>query len=700
VLLDVPIDDVFDYLPPALEPDELVPGMRVIVPWGKTEKIGLLWGWADESTQALDKLKAIKHVLTDVPPLDAAWRHLIEWVARYYHKPLGEVALAVIPTSLRRAEAYRLTDGPRESDKPSKLKKSKTPNPALLALTNPGGLVSRSLKLLKQRQQTWLNSAHTFPEPLPPQLNAAQQAAAAAIAESLQTGFQRHLLHGVTGSGKTEVYLQAIAACRRLGKQALLLVPEINLTPQLETELQARFPQEKIALLHSARSQGERAIAWLSAQSGEAGLIVGTRLAVLTPLANLGLIVVDEEHDTSYKQQEGVRYSARDVAILRAQQLNIPVVLGSATPALETWLRAQTGDYQYLHLPERAVSAAQPPRIEMIDTRAAKLTHGLSERAERALAEALARGETSLVFMNRRGYAPVLHCGQCGWVSQCRHCSVYSVFHKADGRLHCHHCGWQAKVPAHCPSCGNVDVVPLGYGTQRVEDYLQTRFPSARIIRIDADSTTGKAGAAPLLAKVHAGEADILIGTQMVAKGHDFQRLSLVIALNSDSALFSQDFRAPERLFAQLLQVAGRAGRDGTASRMLIQSHYPEHNLYQALQRHDYQGFAEQQLQERRLAQLPPYRYQALLKAEAKVLADAMAFLEAARLALPEGNGLSVYDPVPLTVVRVAGSERAQLLLECDSRPYLQAILQDWVVYLQAQKSRVRWVLDVDPLEV
>ena len=667
VALDLPIADIFDYLYEAEAKPPL--GARVLVPWGRGQRIGLVWEYASSSEQASEKLKPMTQVLEDMPVLDAAWRKLIQTLSQYYHKPLGEVALSTMPALLRKAESY--TDGR-----------------------------SRSMAMLHKRLNKWVDEKTTTAAQSAPTLNAAQSQAVVTIQAQLDQGFKRFLLHGITGSGKTEVYLQAIQHCLAKGKQALLLVPEINLTPQLEQELQKRFPTQKIAILHSGRSQGERAMAWLAAQNGTADLLVGTRLAVLTPTARLGLIVVDEEHDPSYKQQEGIRYSARDAAILRAQQLNIPVVLGSATPSLETWQRAQQGIYQLLSLPERAVNTAQPPRIEMVDTRAGKLQHGLSLAAEQALADNLARGETSLVFMNRRGYAPVLHCAQCGWVSQCRHCSVYSVFHKADGRLHCHHCGWQARVPKHCPDCGNVDLLPLGYGTQRVEDYLAERFPQARIIRIDADSTKGKAGAEPLLARVHAGEADILIGTQMVAKGHDFQKLTLVVALNADSALFAQDFRAPERLFAQLQQVAGRAGRDGRPSRMLIQSQYADHALYQALQAHDYAGFARLQLHERQSAKLPPYSYQVLLRAEAKTVAAALQFLQNAAALLPTEAAIRVYDPVPLNVVRVAGRERAQLLLESDSRSQLQAVLKDWLVGLTNIKSQVRWVLDVDPLEI
>ncbi|RCS56653.1 primosomal protein N' [Parvibium lacunae] len=677
VVLDVPLPGPFDYLLTApCEHRQDLRGRRVLVPWGKQTKIGLIWDTQTQTEQPVNKLKAILAVLDDIPALDTTWRALMSSVAAYYHKPLGEVALQALPVLLRRAEPYRRATG------------------------HPPA--SRSIKLLEKRVQKWLAQPSSPSPSLAKTLNSAQQAALAVVQGALAAGrFQCYLLHGITGSGKTEVYLQALAECLARGQQALLLVPEINLTPQLEATLQARFPQHPIALLHSGRSDGERAVAWLAACRGETALMVGTRLAVLTPCPNLGLIIVDEEHDPSYKQQEGVRYSARDVAILRAQQLGIPIVLGSATPALESWQHSQTGRYHALPLPERAIVAAQLPQIQLIDIRAGKLQHGLSQAALAALAENLTRQQTSLVFMNRRGFAPVLQCQQCGWVSQCRHCSAYSVFHKADGRLHCHHCGWQAIVPKHCPQCGNLDIIPLGYGTQRIEDFLRQHFPAARIIRIDADSTKGKVGAQPLLAQVHAGEADILIGTQMVAKGHDFKNLSLVVALNVDSALFAQDFRAPERLFAQLMQVAGRAGRDGLPSQMLIQTQYTDHPLFNALQQHDYPSFATQQLAERESAQLPPFAYQALFRAEAPNLSDAIAFLQALQQQLAQQALLRVYEPVPLNLVRVAGKERAQLLIEANQRPPLHLALKEALVYLASQKkSRVKWSLDIDPQEI
>jgi primosomal protein N' (replication factor Y) len=441
-------------------------------------------------------------------------------------------------------------------------------------------------------------------------------------------------------------------------------------------------------------------------------MLLGTRMSVFAPLSQLGLIVVDEEHDASYKQQDGLRYSARDLAVWRAHDLNIPVVLGSATPSLETWQHAERGRYLRLTLPGRA-RASSLPSMRLIDTRRLQLKQGMSPQLLDAIGQRLERKEQSLIFLNRRGYSPVLHCQSCSWVSNCPRCTAFTVLHRTDGRGHrlqCHHCGYQAPVPRACPECGDQDLAPMGRGTQRVEEHLAELFPEARILRIDADSTRKKGSAEALFASVHAGEVDILVGTQMVAKGHDFARLGLVGVLNADSMLFAHDFRAPERLFAQLMQVAGRAGRHQGNGEVLIQTNYPEQPVYQALLRHDYAGFARHALHERESTGLPPFVYQALLTAEARELKVALEFLERAR-ALPEGewaadfpglDAIMLYDPVPLRVVRVANIERAQLLAESSSRPALQAFLASWSHHLPylANEARVRWQLEVDPLEI
>ncbi|MFJ2995256.1 primosomal protein N' [Pandoraea sp. NPDC087047] len=527
------------------------------------------------------------------------------------------------------------------------------------------------------------------------------------------------LLYGVTGSGKTEVYLRAVAEAlhARDGRdgrdaQVLVLVPEINLTPQLEGVFRTRFPDETLVTLHSGLAEGERARHWLAAHRGEARIVLGTRLAVMASLPHLRLIVVDEEHDPSYKQQEGLRYSARDLAIWRANRVRIPVVLGSATPSLDSWNRAEQGRYVRLAMPERATPDAVLPRVSLIDMeierKRQRVVHeGLSQPLLAAIRARLEAGEQSLLFLNRRGYAPVLNCDACGWVSDCRRCSAHMVLHKPERRLRCHHCGAESRIPHACPDCGNLDLAPLGRGTQRIEEALAEHFPDARLARIDADSTRRKGSAQALFAQVHAGEVDILIGTQMVAKGHDFRNVTLVGVVNADSALFSHDFRAAERLFAQLMQVAGRAGRaaraDGPGD-VLIQTRYASHPLFASLMRHDYAGFAAQQLEERRVALLPPYTHQALLRAEARKLEDAMTFLKQAReiAATPALNDprISLWDPVPMTMVRIAGTERAQLVVESPHRGALQRFLTHWMGELRALRAPVRWHLEVDPLEI
>jgi len=520
-----------------------------------------------------------------------------------------------------------------------------------------------------------------------------------------QAGFHVMLLHGVTGSGKTEVYLRAIDAVLARGGQALMLVPEIALTPQLEGRVAARFPAAHVVCANSGMADAARARGFLEALSGHADIVLGTRLSIFMPLPRLQLIVVDEEHDASFKQQDGLRYSARDVAIWRAHQLNIPIVLGSATPSLESFHHASTGRYAMLELPERAVAEAMPA-VRIVDTRREKLQEGLSAALLAGLQLRLERGEQSLVFLNRRGYAPVLACPPCGWISRCRRCAANLVLHLADARLRCHHCGFETRVPRACPDCGNVDLLPFGRGTQRLETMLVDRFPEARVLRIDRDSASTPKKWQALLATIHAGEADILVGTQMLAKGHDFPLLTLVGAVGADAALFAADFRAPERLFAQLMQVGGRSGRADLPGEVLIQTEYPDHPLYRALIDHDYARFAQNQLGERRIAGFPPFSFQAMLRAEARTMEQALDFLAAARKAaamLPNSlaEGVTLYDPVPMRLQRLMTLERGQLLVESLSRPALQAFLAAWMEQLYALKTPagLRWHLDVDPLE-
>ncbi|ENO86507.1 primosomal protein N', partial [Thauera linaloolentis] len=535
-----------------------------------------------------------------------------------------------------------------------------------------------------------------------PAATAEQDAAVRAVLDAGE-GFRCHLLHGVTGSGKTEVYLRLAAHMLAQGKQVLMLVPEIALTPQLEHRVAERFAVARVVSLHSGLADGARSRGFVQALSGHADIVLGTRLAVFAPLPRLGLILVDEEHDASYKQQEGVRYSARDVAVWRARQRGVPVVLGSATPSLETWYHARNERYVLQVLKQRAVAAAMPT-VRCIDVRRLKLDEGLGPGLLAAIAQRLERGEQSLVFLNRRGYAPVLSCPACGWVSRCPHCSANLVVHLADRRLRCHHCGCDGGIPHACPSCGNQDIQPFGRGTQRIEARLAELFPQARVLRVDRDAARTRKQWETLLATIAEGGADILVGTQMMAKGHDFPNLTLVGVIGADASLHAADFRAPERLFQQLMQVGGRAGRGTLPGEVLIQTEYPAHPLYQHLARHDFDAFARMELQARRSAGFPPFSHQAMLRADAPALDDAVEFLRHARR-LVEAHalaGLRIYDPVPMRMTRLARRERAQLLVEADQRGVLQAFLADWVAVLYRQRTarELRWQLDVDPLDV
>jgi len=668
VLLDVPVAEPLVYL--AADAD-VQAGTRCVVPLGRGARVGIIVGTSGLSAIVPSRIKPITRSLDDTSPLSAHWLQLTQFAADYYQYGWGEVALPSLPRMLR---------------------------------TVPGARAARSFARLRESQVAPWSEATAPPVEL-----TAEQAAAVEILNQA-TGFAPHLLFGITGSGKTEVYLSAIA--QRLAgdanAQVLLLVPEINLTPQLESLVRARFRDQPVVAMHSNLADGERASAWLAAHEGRARIVIGTRLAVFCSLPHLSLIVVDEEHDPSYKGSEGVRYSARDLAVKRAQLLNIPIVLGSATPSLETWAQARTDRYRLLRLANRigaAGATGEQPPIELIDARIHKPRNGLSEPIADALTATLDRGEQSLVFLNRRGYAPVVTCETCGWLSNCPRCSVFAVFHKPDRTLRCHHCGYTAPVPRACPTCGNQALKGVGQGTQRIEETLQVLLPAARILRIDRDSTRRRHAAQSALDAVHAGGVDVLVGTQMIAKGHDFQRMTLVVVLNPDSQLASHDFRAPERLFATLMQVSGRAGRSGMPSRVLVQTRFPAHPLFAALQRHDYAQFAETQLAERSVARMPPFTYQALLTAEAPSMEAALGFLRAAHAggaeALSASEGaVRLFDPVPMTLQRVAGVARAQLLIEADQRPQLHAFLRPWLATLRLHRASPRWNIEVDPLQL
>jgi primosomal protein N' (replication factor Y) len=661
VALDVPLARLFDYAAPSEL--QVRAGDSVMVPFGARQRVGVVIDTNVASDVPAEKLKAISAVRDDAPRLSADWIELMRFLATYYQRPLGETVIGALPPRLRSTKAL-----------PKKV-----------------------------LQRTAAASSPRFVESHPP--TPAQAGVQQRIAAALGS-FQPFLLHGVTGSGKTEVYLHLIAEVLRRGLQALVLVPEISLTPQLEARFRLAFPEARIALLHSGLQDIARTSAWLDAAGGEAGIVLGTRLAVLSPMPRLALIVVDEEHDASFKQQEGLRYSARDAAIYRAKLAGCPAILGSATPSLESWHNCQAGRYQRLDLPERASPGARLPAVRLVDLQREAPQQGLAPSLLAAIGARLAKREQSLVFINRRGYAPVLACEACGWTAGCERCTARMVLHaahgrmKPDGSLRCHHCGAETAVPRACPTCGNVDLKPMGRGTQRVEETLAASFPGARILRIDRDSARRRDELARTLEGIRRGEGDILVGTQLLAKGHDFPNLTLVGVLNADAALVSTDYRSGERLFSVLAQVAGRAGRRETPGEVLLQTRYPGHPLYAALARHDYAGFAASQLDERRAAGFPPFVFEAALRAEAKQLDSAMRFLGEAAASVEAPAEVTVYDPVPHLITRRAGFERARLIMQSPSRPALQSFLAALTENLfQSAPREVRWHLDVDPIE-
>ncbi len=720
VALDLPVPRLFDYLAPTLTAADV--GRRVCVPFGRKELIGIVLAVGSKSDHPIAKLKPVVQVLDDAPILPAEALKLLRFCSDYYHHPLGATVLSALPTALRKnqpytvktSSAWQLTESGRAADLPARAHSQRAlyalladgaahPASALAAVTaSYRAILKHGLELgWVSLQQTIapLNNRPVVADSAPV-LNAEQAGAVAQISAAAGR-FQPFLLHGVTGSGKTEVYLHLVQTALAQGGQVLVLVPEINLTPQLTGLFRARFPHVEIATLNSGMNDGDRLQHWLAASAGRARIVLGTRLAVFTPMPQLALIIIDEEHDSSFYQQDGLRYAARDVAIIRAQQRSIPIVLGSATPALETWHNAQTRRYQRISLTQRAVSAATLPQIRLIDLRTQKCDAGISPVLSAAIQQRLDLQQQSLIFINRRGYAPTLVCRACGWNAGCPRCSARLVVHLRDKQLRCHHCGYAQRVPHACPDCGNVDISPTGLGTQRLEEKLQQQFPSARVLRIDRDSTRRKDSWANMQQQIRAGEVDILIGTQLLAKGHDFPNLTLVGVIDADSVLYSPDFRASERLFSQLMQVSGRAGRAQHAGEVLIQSEFIDHPLYRALQQHDYIGYAKTLLNERRSASFPPYVHQAVLRAEAEHVQDALAFLSEAKAQAPVNEHISLFDPTPAALTRKANVERALLLVQSPNRRVLQGFLQEWIGRVYKMKaSKLRWHLDVDPWEI
>lgn len=698
-------------------PDELALGTRVAVPLRRKQALGVVWAADPEPALPAEKILPVSRVFADEPPLPSDWRELVEFAARYYHYPLGQTLFTALPHSLKETQAhpvpspplhYTLTAaGTAQAAPPARFRNKH----ALWTKLAAGGGTLAELKpldpqaaarLQQWQQQGWLHAAPLplpLPAPSPHPLNTDQQAAADAICQSFGQ-FQTFLLHGITGSGKTEVYFEAAAQVLAQGKQVLFLLPEINLTPQLLQRMRQRFDGIPTAVLHSRTAAARRGSDYLRALLGQAKLLVGTRLAVFTPIADLGLIVVDEEHDGSFKQENELRYHARDLAVWRGRQADCPVVLGSATPSLESWHHAQSGRYRLLTLPQRARQTAALPEIKLTDIRKIPLDNGFAPSVLQALQDNFRQGGLSLVYLNRRGFAPVLFCGDCGHSFVCPHCSAKTVLHQRARQLRCHHCGFRQPVPLACPDCGNQDLTAVGQGTQRVEETLRRLLPQARILRVDRDSAGDSDDWQQTVA---ADGADILVGTQMLAKGHDFARLNLVTVLDADGSLYSSDFRAPERLFAELVQVAGRAGRADGVGRVMIQTRLPEHEVFAAVKTQDYPAFARQQLAERQDFGMPPFAFQAAVRADAPTWAEAAAFLDGIKDALAPHlpDTVAQMGAVPMLMARLAGRERAQVFLEGASRRDVHRAVSLWTAALQQQTGgALRWSVDIDPQEM
>ena len=733
VALDVPLSTLFDYS--VGDGIAVAAGQRVIVPFGRRQLVGVVMECVTTTDVLRERIKPVTQVLLDSAPLSAGLLDLLRFCSDYYRYPIGQTVLSSLPVRLRSDKPvigktilnYRLSASgaaldletlPKRrvvqrrilaklTEQPCNLAQLKalstTVGTQLKALVQEGWVESFSAGLsltptLSHREREHIfNNAHT--------LTSEQQRAVDVVTQA--SGYACFLLHGITGSGKTEVYVHLMHHVLQRGGQVLLLVPEINLTPQLENYFRSRFPDVNLISLHSGLSEGERLHNWQQAQAGVAQIALGTRLSVFAELPKLALLIVDEEHDSSFKQQDGLRYSARDVAIFRASQHSVPIVLGSATPSLESYHNAQSGRFRMLKLTGRALAEARLPAVRCINITQTIMHHGISEHLLSEIGQRIERKEQSLLFINRRGYAPVLMCTGCGWLSGCKHCAGKMVLHLNEQRLRCHHCGYQLRVPHACPSCGKAELFPVGSGTQRVESVLQERFPDARILRVDRDSTRNKRAWQTMREQIHANEVDILVGTQMLAKGHDFPALTLVGVLNPDSALYSSDFRAAEKLFAQLVQVAGRAGRADKPGEVIIQTAFPDHPLFRALQTHDFEGWAMAQLDERKMAGFPPFVYQAMLRAEGKQESEVYRYLHEAhsaavalRHSMKTPAQIEVFGVVPAALPRRANHLRAQLLIQATSRKALQHFLHAWQAPLDALSTqRLRCSLDIDPLE-
>ena len=706
--------------------EPLPQGTRVLVPFRNKTVVGVVWETDIAPDMDTARILSVQTAFMEEKPLPQSWRDLLAFTSRYYHYPTGQAVFAALPQGLKETRVvempqpplfYALNEAGRaQTPPPSRFNKKAALWDALLS----GGMTMAALKQVNAQaakliedwaEQGWIETMEAAKPVLRScngqashsefVLNADQQKAS----DEIQTAFgkfQPFLLYGITGSGKTEVYFDAMAKVLAQGRQVLFLLPEINLTPQLLKRVEDRFADVPTAVLHSQMAAGKRTQDYLRAMLGQAKLVIGTRLAVFTPMDDVGLIVVDEEHDGSFKQDNELRYHARDLAVWRAKQSGCPVVLGSATPSLESWHKAQSGAYRLLQLTERAHTTAQLPQVDILNVGRLKLDNGFSPQALQLLKQNFEAGGMSLVYLNRRGFAPALFCGDCGHTFGCPNCSAKMVLHQRARQLRCHHCDHREPIPFKCPDCGNQDLTAVGHGTQRVEETLRAFLPKAAVVRVDRDSTAHKNDWADLYRRIADNEIDILVGTQMLAKGHDFARLNLVIVLNADGSLYSADFRAPERLFAELMQVSGRAGRADKPGKVLIQTQLPEHPVFAAVKAQDYAVFAENELNERQMFAMPPFGFQTAVRADAPHVADAMEFLNAAKETLapllPES--VSQFGAAPMLMVRLAERERAQIFLESTSRQDLHRAVSLWVQVLQQNRDgKIRWSVDVDVQE-
>lgn len=706
--------------------DPLPPGTRVLVPFRNKTVVGMVWETDIAPDMDTARILGVQTTFSDEPLLPESWRDLLAFTSRYYHYPTGQAVFAALPQGLKETRAvempqpplfYALNEAGRaQTPPPARFNKKAALWDALLS----GEMTMAALKQVNAQAakliedwavQGWIETTEAAKPVLRPYhgqashsefvLNANQQKASDAIQTAFGS-FQPFLLYGITGSGKTEVYFDAMAKVLAQGRQVLFLLPEINLTPQLLKRVENRFADVPTAVLHSQMAAGKRTQDYLRAMLGQAKLVIGTRLAVFTPMDDVGLIVVDEEHDGSFKQDNELRYHARDLAVWRAKQGGCPVVLGSATPSLESWHKVQSGAYRLLQLTERAHTAAQLPQVDILNVGRLKLDNGFSPQALQLLKQNFEAGGMSLVYLNRRGFAPALFCGDCGHTFGCPNCSAKMVLHQRVRQLRCHHCDHREPIPFKCPDCGNQDLTAVGHGTQRVEETLRAFLPKAAVVRVDRDSTAHKNDWADLYRRIADNEIDILVGTQMLAKGHDFARLNLVIVLNADGSLYSADFRAPERLFAELMQVSGRAGRADKPGKVLIQTQLPEHPVFAAVKAQDYAVFAENELNERQMFAMPPFGFQTAVRADAPRVADALEFLNAAKETLAPllPASVSQFGAAPMLMVRLAERERAQIFLESPSRQDLHRAVSLWVQVLQQNRDgKIRWSVDVDPQE-